>query len=498
LAAGGLRLNHVCTIAGLDNQGLSGVAADCKAFTSLNVPFTTIFTAVTSQNPQGVQAIDFISTQQLAEQLQVLKKTKPAAIKIGMVGSIFTLEILHKFLQDYHGWVILDPILHASSGGNLFTGNLLNYLEHLRRLISRVDVLTPNLREAEVLLNRNLRNYQDLQLAARELLKLGAKSVFLKGGHISDAKFSQDYWTDGKQAFWLATPRRRGKKFRATGCTLSSAIAAALAKEYTVRDSIVIAKMFTQQCIRLAKPLNPQQHRLSYAGWPECEMDIPLVSPNPIRDLPLPFPAPGKLGLYPIVNSSIWVAKLLTCGVKTLQLRIKEILSFSTLQQEIQISIQLAKRHKANLYINDHWQLAQEFNAFGVHLGQEDLNTADLISLQKIGIRLGISTHSYYEVARAHAISPSYMACGPIFPTTSKVMPFSPQGIESLKRWRRSLSYPLVAIGGIHAGNLGQILRTGVDGAALISAITQSLDPQRSTQRLLEITQREISHVITS
>lgn len=120
-----------------------------------------------------------------------------------------------------------------------------------------------------------------------------------------------------------------------------------------------------------------------------------------------------------------------------------------------------------------------------MHLGQEDINTADIKMIFKAGLRLGISTHSYYEVARAHSLKPSYMACGPIFSTTSKMMPFVPQGLIQLKRWRRTLDYPLVAIGGINLERLPDVLMTNVDGIALISDITETQDPIARTKQLL-------------
>ncbi len=489
-------MNNVITLAGLDSSKLSGVDADCRTFKSLGFAVEAVISATTQQNHLGVQAIVAVSPEYIAEQLQHLCKTrKPAAIKIGMLGSLSVIEMLVNFLKNFQGWVILDPVIQASSGGNLFKGDLSNYVESLRRLLPHVDVVTPNVREAELLANQDIQSYGDVKSAVDKLLALGAKSVYLKGGHLPDRKFCQDFWTNGEQAFWLSTLRHKHQQYRATGCTLSSAITAGLAHGFRPCDAMVIAKMFTQQSIRLAKPLNSQQYALNYLGWPEGEEDLPFVSALPLHSCPQSFPTPGPIGLYPIVNSSLWVKRLLAFGVKTIQLRIKDSFSQQELQQEIYTSVQLAKQHNANLYINDHWQLALQSKAFGVHLGQEDIHEADISALLDAGLRLGLSTHSYYEVAKAHALAPSYMACGPIFATNSKAMEFAPQGVEALKRWRRSLSYPLVAIGGINELNLLQILSTGVDGAALISAITQAADPQKSTQRLLDLTQRELTHV---
>src|SRR5262249_53219508 len=146
-------------------------------------------------------------------------------------------------------------------------------------------------------------------------------------------------------------------------------------------------------------------------------------------------------------DSCDWLRKLLPLGVKTAQLRIKK-LDGKELEDEIASAIELAKKYQCRLFINDYWELAVRFSAYGIHLGQEDLLKADIERIHSAGLRLGVSTHCYSEVARALALRPSYLAIGPIHATTTKEMKFAPQGIEALKRWRRTLRYPLVAIGG--------------------------------------------------
>ena len=105
------------------------------------------------------------------------------------------------------------------------------------------------------------------------------------------------------------------------------------------------------------------------------------------------------------------------------------------------------------------------------------MNEADTAQIRRAGLRLGISTHCHYEVARAHAYRPSYMACGPVFHTTSKQMPWIPRGVEGLSYWRRLLEYPLVAIGGINDERINPVAATGVDGIAMISALTGAEQP---------------------
>lgn len=350
-------------------------------------------------------------------------------------------------------------------------------------LFSNSNIVTPTLHEAAEVLNRSLISYQDMEEAAHAILARGANSVLLTGGHVNDSVFSQDYWANGQEAFWLASQRLPHKASPGAGRVLSSALAACLALGYSMKDAIVIAKMVVTRGIRLGSDLAQYPEKLFYDDWPEDEMDLPYLSPKPLLKLPTPFKR-CQLGLYPVVDGSHWLEELLPLGVKCIQLRIKNMPQ-ARLEEEIKRSILLAKKYAATLFINDYWELAIRFGAEGVHLGQEDLHEADIDSIHQAGLFLGVSTHCYEEVARAHALNPSYIACGPIYPTTSKVMSFSPQGIEQLHRWRRTLHYPLVAIGGINLERLPEVVMAGVEGVSLISAITKAECPLNVTQQFL-------------
>jgi hydroxymethylpyrimidine kinase/phosphomethylpyrimidine kinase/thiamine-phosphate diphosphorylase len=202
---------------------------------------------------------------------------------------------------------------------------------------------------------------------------------------------------------------------------------------------------------------------------------------------------PEPLGLYPVLDSLAWLKKLFPLGVRTFQLRIKNKTG-QALEDEIQESINLAKQYRVKLFINDYWELAIRYRAYGVHLGQADLNTADVNMIRQAGLRLGISTHCDDEITRARAFKPSYLACGPVFTTTSKVMPFTPIGVTQLKQWRQALSYPLVAIGGINVENLVEVIQTKVDGIAMISAITQAQDPIAVTKKMLTMVNQYVAY----
>ena len=205
-----------------------------------------------------------------------------------------------------------------------------------------------------------------------------------------------------------------------------------------------------------------------------------IVPPN------APFaPTEFKLGLYVIVDSYEWIERLSHDGVKTLQIRIKDR-SPEQAEEEIARCIALAKQHQVRLFVDDFWQLATKYQAYGVHLGQEDLLTADLNAIQQAGLRLGVSTHNREEIELVLPLRPSYIALGHIFPTQSKIMPSAPQGIANLAAQVKDLGdIPTVAIGGITASHFADVLATGVGSIAVISAVTQAEDWQSAVKNLL-------------
>ncbi|BDH47581.1 thiamine-phosphate synthase [Salmonella enterica subsp. enterica serovar Choleraesuis] len=200
------------------------------------------------------------------------------------------------------------------------------------------------------------------------------------------------------------------------------------------------------------------------------------------------FPSvPRRLGLYPVVDSVEWIARLLDAGVRTLQLRIKDCKD-EEVEEDIKAAIELGKRYNARLFINDYWRLAIKHQAYGVHLGQEDLQDTDLQAIQDAGLRLGVSTHDDMEIDVALAVRPSYIALGHVFPTQTKQMPSAPQGLKQLAEHIQRLGdYPTVAIGGISIERAPAVLETGVGSIAVVSAITQAPDWHKATLELLAL-----------
>lgn len=199
-----------------------------------------------------------------------------------------------------------------------------------------------------------------------------------------------------------------------SGCVFAASLAAALALGFCAADAAVIAKMSATHALRYARAAGRGAGAVRpHGGFGLRPELLPSLHPSP--DSPTKaFPALSdpRLGLYAVVDSADWVERVLAAGVRTVQLRIKEG-ARAHLSREVSRSVLAAHRARAQLFINDHWELAIENGAYGVHLGQEDRRSADMDALRSAGLRVGLSTHSYWEVCRAHAWAPSYIASGP-------------------------------------------------------------------------------------
>ncbi len=191
---------------------------------------------------------------------------------------------------------------------------------------------------------------------------------------------------------------------------------------------------------------------------------------------------------YLIVSDVDRLEALVPLGVGLVQLRVKDKPN-DELRQQISRAIKCCKANRAQLVINDYWQLALELGADFVHLGQEDLERANIAALKKAGIRLGISTHDNDELERALSHRPDYVALGPIYPTLLKKMPWAPQGLEQLTKWKSRIGdTPLVAIGGLTIERLDGVFAAGADSAAVVTDILMADDPTAKTRQWIAAT----------
>jgi thiamine-phosphate pyrophosphorylase len=228
----------------------------------------------------------------------------------------------------------------------------------------------------------------------------------------------------------------------------------------------------------------------AYRGdvWPTNLADYPVPIGGPASDAPF-GQFPRNAGLYAVVPTSDWVARLAELQVPVVQLRDKRQ-DRAERSAAIRDAVRSVTGTNTLLFINDHWQSAIEHRAYGTHLGQEDLDIADLNAIRQAGLRLGISTHGIYEMLRAHACKPSYLAMGAIYPTATKSMPTAPQGLRRLAHYVGLMAphYPLVAIGGIDCLRIADIWATGVDCAAVLRAIVDAPEYRQAAADLLATT----------
>jgi thiamine-phosphate pyrophosphorylase len=241
-------------------------------------------------------------------------------------------------------------------------------------------------------------------------------------------------------------------------------------------DAQCVAKAWLHQTQRLGQ-FDPLQ-------WPDQALDFDM----PAWPRQNAFaPCPRALGLYAVLPNAEWVARMAQAGVPTLQLRFKSDQP-AEVASEVRAAVKAVEGTGALLFINDHWQHAIDAGAYGIHLGQEDLDSADLSAIQKAGLRLGLSTHGYAEMMRADALSPSYIAMGAVFPTTLKNMPTAPQGLGRLGAYAKLMQgHSLVAIGGIDEARFADVRRTGVGSIAVVRALVAAADPEATARELMQL-----------
>jgi len=556
----------VYTIAGSDSGGGAGLQADLHAMANMGCHGCSAVTCLTAQNSVGVTAVHTPPASFLQAQLEALRQDlPPVAVKIGMLPNrelaatvgAFLRELrtsrLHSTKQPPHVWVVLDPVMISTSGSRLMDEDAQQTL--IDEVFPYVDVITPNKFEAEALLGgRTLDTARDVEQAARDLLQLGpVPAVLIKGGHTTadDAddginSYARDYLLvrkqneddddndssseprlcDGHRGVWLQSPRYDTIHTHGTGCTLSSSLAAALARGEASRqqgagggawtsldlvDASCLAKAYVSAGIAMAVPLGQGPGPVAQTVFPDSHEHYPSIittTPDDNNDINrVPFrplkaasgetkdddrPSLGRI--LPIVDSVEWVERLCAfsktaqessseCSstITDIQLRIKGETDTDRIREMVQKCQALCQAASVRLWINDYWEAAVEAGCFGVHVGQEDLykmfEKGGLDVLRKHNMALGISTHSFGELAVALGVKPSYISLGPVFATGSKNVQFDPQGLEIVSKWRQLIppDVPLVTIGGIgDATTASRVRQAGSDCVAVIGAVTSS------------------------
>lgn len=483
----------IWSVAGTDSGGGAGLAADQRAADAFGVHCCTVVSAITAQSTTEVTHIEATPPAVLQAQLDTLAADMaPRVIKTGLLGSADNVRVLaavvDRLRQQRPLALVVDPVLRASTGAALADEALRKAYREL--LLPRATVITPNQAEAVALLGPDAPG--DIPTQARALRALGCRAVVITGG---DAALQQAHgrlsldWLDTPLARgWLGLPRERTPHNHGTGCTFASALAAALALGWVEADAAVLAKMATTHALRHARAVGrgvgPVIARPGFA-----------IEPSLLPQLSLDERAPnlwttrvrGRTpGVYAIVDSAERIEAVLraTPTVDTIQLRVKRPAALDDAAWQAQLHGAIGRSQRTAdaagvlLVINDHWQTALAAGARALHLGQEDLlaltpaDHARLAAARAQGVQLGISSHSLWELCRAAAMQPDLIACGPVWPTTTKDMPWQPQGLDNLAWWAHMAPAPVVGIGGVlEPAQLQAVAEAGAAGACVVRGL---------------------------
>jgi hydroxymethylpyrimidine kinase / phosphomethylpyrimidine kinase / thiamine-phosphate diphosphorylase len=404
----------------------------------------------------------------------------PAAVKTQLAVSAPDLLALARVLDELRRRqpvpLVVGPVRGGATDAPFADEQWLHVVRH--EVLPRTTLLTLNRAEAATLLGvPPLRSDREVELAARALREAGCAAVVIDCDDERGSN-SMNFLCAPQAEGWLRLARMALAQHHGAGRVFATSAAAAMALGFVEAEAAVLATMALVDARRQDGPLNPLE------GFALRTNNLPgLVTNEAAQAFRFAALQEPHMGLYAVVDSAAWVRRVLAAGVRTVQLRIKDP-NHPSLREEVQDAVLASRTAGAQLFVNDHSQLAIEAGAYGVHLGQEDLAAADLDALARAGLRLGVSTHSYWEVARAITLRPSYIACGPIHPTAAKPMPWLPQGNGNLAYWCRVLPLPVVAIAGMDAQRAGEAAACGAAGVAVISAITAAPDPEAAIAQL--------------
>lgn len=467
----------IWSVAGHDSGGGAGLSADQRAADAFGVHLCPVLAAITAQSTTAVTGVAAVPADLFEAQLDTLQADlPPAAIKTGLLGDPEQVQALalriDRLREQAPLPVVVDPVLRATTGATLADDALRQAL--VRWLLPRASLATPNRREALALLGWPQTDATSAPVLAAALRALGAEAVLITGGD-DGGDLSCD-WLDAPHARgWLALPRLATRHNHGTGCTLASGAAAAMALGWVATDAAVLGKMLATHALRHARAVGQGAGPvIATPGFGNDPSLLPVLSLDDAVPHPRQPPRndqPVAQGVYAIVDTAERVEACIAGGAAMVQLRIKTDAGTATpghLRAELARAIGAGRRSGVPVVINDHWRLALDLGATALHLGQEDLLALDaddqrtLAQARAAGVSLGLSSHSLWELCRARAMQPDLIACGPVWPTATKAMPWRPQGLDNLAWWAHMAGAPVVGIGGVLTHDqLAQVARSG-------------------------------------
>ena len=522
----------VWSIANSDSAAGISIQADHLTIQDLGGDACEVVTAVTTRNSENTTSITATSSKLLLNRLNcLLSDLMPSAIKIGLLVNAEQFQLVSQWLEtvltDYQQThklsipIIWDPVTVSNCEHSLTLVNNQPTTHDYLCLAKHVTLITFNESELKQFAGMFTNGDVSSQSAVDCVSNALSANILVTGGD-SDDKYTTDWLAAKSIAHTSPLHERQCIGFKSirvntnydqdnsgvlnsgvllSSSTLSSAITTTMALGHPLLDAIVIAKAYVQQGLLNAHSLNKGSGISAQKGWPSdliCFPEILLPKYPCVSMMPsLKFAAITEpLQVYTVTQSLHVLEQVLKAGARTVQLRIKLDANTGAVSQDpvqchhdkiendIICAIALGRQYEAQVFINDHWQLALKHSAFGVHLGQEDLLHADLSQIAEAGLALGLSSHGYFEMLLVQQFSPSYLAIGHIFPTPTKQMPSLPQGLLKLSRYCQLLSgkIPLVAIGGVTMHNLPQLKSTLVNDVAVVRGIELAENPGQSWQ----------------
>lgn len=463
-----MKYTVVLSIAGSDSSGGAGIQADIKTISALGCYAATAITAVTVQNTLGVEAVEAVSPEVVADQISaVMDDLRPSVVKVGMVGDVPTIRAIASTLRRYPlSHVIIDPVMVSTSGAALMDAEAVEVFSN--ELLSLATLVTPNIPETIALgwTERNGHLHGSLPCP-----------VLVKGGH-EDGVLKSDrlYSADGVLLKCYEAPTILTRNTHGTGCTLSSAIASLLALGYDLEGAVGRAKewlggaLSSGAKVRIGHGYGPINH---------------LYNPQPMKLSRLQF-ITHQTSHYGYVEGA---KAALAGGCRWVQLRMKSA-SDSEVAAAAEVLLPCCRAVGAVMLIDDRVEVARAVGVDGVHLGRNDMPIAEARAILGTGAIIGGTANTFADVEAIAAAGADYIGCGPYRFTTTKDALSPVLGTEGyraiIERMRSAgISLPIVAIGGIKATDVPSLVSVGVDGIAVSGAILAAPDPISETRKII-------------
>ncbi|WJX26189.1 beta ketoadipyl CoA thiolase, th1, variant 2 [Trifolium repens] len=471
------KIPHVLTVAGSDSGSGAGIQADLKTCASRRVYCSTVITAVTAQNTLGVQGVNMVPEDFVAQQLNsVLSDMNVDVVKTGMLPSLSAVKVLCQSLRKFPvKALVVDPVMISTSGDILAGPSVLAGFRE--ELLPMADIVTPNIKEASVLLGDvPVESVSDMRSAAKLIHDLGPRNVLVKGGDLPNSPDAIDIFYDGKEFYQLSSPRVNTRNTHGTGCTLASCIAAELAKGSSMLSAVKIAKRFVESALDYSRDLvigngvqGPFDHFLAFKNTNQSSCRQDRFNPN-------------DLFLYAVTDSGMnrkWgrsIAEAVKAAVEgsatIVQLREKDA-DTRDFVDAAKVCLEICRSYGVPLLINDRIDVALACDADGVHVGQSDMPARlarTLLGPEKI---IGVSCKTPEQAHQAWIGGADYIGSGGVFPTNTKANNRT-IGLDGLREVCKASKLPVVAIGGIGMSNARAVMELGVPtlkGVAVVSAL---------------------------